>query len=178
MEPDQIARRRRWRDRYCIQRLRTPVGHAQSVQGSQSRHASGFAQQDSERAARALSSTAECVPRPARLFPLYPALPPAVVPHVFPLVVDEPEQVCEVLKRQGVPIIRFGEFLWPSMPRTRCPVSMDLSRRVLQFPCHQELAPDELEWMIERIRQALLALRHPTPRRQRSASISSDGHDR
>ena len=89
--------------------------------------------------------------------PLFAELPAATVPQVFPLLIDEPEQIFPMLKSQGVPIIRFGEFLWPGMPRARCPVSVDLSRRVFQFPCHQELLPEELEWMAGCIRKALLA---------------------
>ena len=88
--------------------------------------------------------------------PLFAELPAATVPQVFPLVIDDPERIFAVLKGQGVPIIRFGEFLWPQMPKTRCPVSADLSRRVFQFPCHQELLPEELEWMAGCIRRALL----------------------
>lgn len=88
--------------------------------------------------------------------PLFAELPETTVPQVFPLLVDEPEQIFGVLKRQGVPIIRFGEFLWSGMPKGRCSVSEDLSRRVFQFPCHQELLPDELEWMAGCIRNALV----------------------
>ena len=89
--------------------------------------------------------------------PLFAKLPDTTVPQVFPLLVDEPERIFGVLKRQGVPIIRFGEFLWHEMPETRCPVSAEFSRRVFQFPCHQELLPDELDWMTGWIRKALLA---------------------
>jgi hypothetical protein len=94
---------------------------------------------------------------------MFPRLPCDVVPHVFPLLIDEPERVFSPLKREGVPIIRFGEFLWPGMPRTRCAVSLDLSRRVFQFPCHQELLPNELEWMISHIRAAICPQRHNRP---------------
>jgi perosamine synthetase len=87
--------------------------------------------------------------------PLFPTLPAEIVPHVFPLLIDNPDPVFHLLKRQGVPIIRFGEYLWPAMPRTLCTVSADLSRRVFQFPCHQDLLPEELEWMIGCIRTTL-----------------------
>lgn len=87
--------------------------------------------------------------------PLFATLPEGVVPHVFPLLIDEPERIFNVLKRQGVPIIRFGEFPWPAMPQTVCAVSSDFSRRVFQFPCHQDLMPEELEWMMGCIHKAL-----------------------
>lgn len=83
--------------------------------------------------------------------PLFPTLPDGVVPQVFPLVFDSPESAFPQLKMAGVPIIRFGEYLWEGMPATTCPVSSDLSRRVFQFPCHQELLERELNWMIDKI---------------------------
>jgi len=91
--------------------------------------------------------------------PLFPTLPEQVVPHVFPLVMEEPERIFGPLKRRGVPIIRFGEYPWPDMPAELCPVSRDLSRQVFQFPCHQELQLPELDWMIDSVRQTLHAVR-------------------
>lgn len=88
--------------------------------------------------------------------PLFSNLPEGVVPYVFPLVADEPEKIIPILKNAGVPVVRFGEFLWQSTDAKICPVSIDLSRSVLQFSCHQELRPEELEWMIIQIRNAFL----------------------
>jgi dTDP-4-amino-4,6-dideoxygalactose transaminase len=84
--------------------------------------------------------------------PLFPSLPDGVVPQVFPLVFDTPEMAFRRLKLAGVPIIRFGEYLWDGMDALTCPVSKDLSRRVFQLPCHQELLDSELNWMIDQIR--------------------------
>jgi dTDP-4-amino-4,6-dideoxygalactose transaminase len=84
--------------------------------------------------------------------PLFASLPTGVVPQVYPVLVDEPEIVFPQLKALGVPIIRFGEFLWEHMDPNLCPVSLDLSRRVFQFPCHQDLRSDELDWIIRTIR--------------------------
>ena len=88
--------------------------------------------------------------------PLYSALPDDTVPLVFPLYVDAPDTVQLQLRRQGVPIWRFGEFLDQTVDSTVCDVSVGLSRHLFQFPCHQELREDELEWMIERIRAVFL----------------------
>jgi dTDP-4-amino-4,6-dideoxygalactose transaminase len=88
--------------------------------------------------------------------PLFPTLPEGVVPQVFPVLMDEPARIFALLKHQGVPIIRFGEFPWPAMPASRCTDSTELSRRVFQFPCHQDLTPGELDWMIGCIRDTLL----------------------
>ena len=87
--------------------------------------------------------------------PLFPALPERVYPWVFPLLTDDPQPVFKILKDAGVPIIRFGEYLWPGVDESVCAVSVDLSKRVLQFPCHQELTAQELDWMITKIKDAL-----------------------
>ena len=88
--------------------------------------------------------------------PLFPVLPERVYPWVFPLLTDQPEPIFQVLKESGVPIIRFGEYLWPGVDASVCGNSVDLSRRVLQFPCHQELKEEEIDWMIKKIKEALL----------------------
>jgi perosamine synthetase len=87
--------------------------------------------------------------------PLFGALPDDVVPHVFPLVMENPEKVFHRLKADGVPVIRFGEYLSEDMETGLCTVSEDYSRRVFQFPCHQDLKDEELDWMMDRIEEAL-----------------------
>lgn len=89
--------------------------------------------------------------------PLFNKLPDGVVPYVFPLFVEEPEKFFKPLKNHGVPVIRFGEFLWRGMDMDTCPVSTSLSKRVFQFPCHQELTPAELNWMIKEIKEIFLS---------------------
>jgi dTDP-4-amino-4,6-dideoxygalactose transaminase len=88
--------------------------------------------------------------------PLFDGLPEEVVPHVFPLVMDAPEAVFSRLKSIGVPVIRFGEYLWSGMEKGLCRVSEDYSRRIFQFPCHQDLNDAELAWMIAQIRELML----------------------
>ncbi len=87
--------------------------------------------------------------------PLFGTLPEGVVPYVFPLVMENPEKVFPRLKEEGVPVIRFGEYLSEDMEKGLCRVSEDYSRRVFQFPCHQDLKPEELEWMMNKIEEAL-----------------------
>jgi len=91
--------------------------------------------------------------------PLFARLPDGVIPYVFPLIVEEPEKIFKPLKNLGIPVIRFGEFLWQSIEANICPVSTSLSKRVFQFPCHQELTPAELDWMIREIRGVFLSNR-------------------
>jgi perosamine synthetase len=91
--------------------------------------------------------------------PLFPELPSGAVPYLFPLIVDRPEVVFPSLKREGVPIERFGEFLWDNVDASVCEISADYSRRILQFPCHQELHEQEFQWLIETIKQTLSSSR-------------------
>jgi dTDP-4-amino-4,6-dideoxygalactose transaminase len=88
---------------------------------------------------------------------LYPNLPDSVAPYVFPFLAENPARVFPALKRAGVPISRFGEYLWEGFDRSICPAAVEFSRRVLQFPCHQELTADELSWMIRTIGSVLTA---------------------
>ncbi len=83
--------------------------------------------------------------------PLYPGLPDGVVPYVFPMIIDDPDGVFAELKGRGVPIIRFGEYLWEGVNESICSVAADYSRRVFQFPCHQSLTSQELDWMIDTV---------------------------
>jgi perosamine synthetase len=87
--------------------------------------------------------------------PLFPDLPEGVFPYVYPLVSDNVPTLFPHLKKAGVPIIRFGEFLWDGVDAEVCAVSVDLSRNVMQFPCHQDLRADELDWMINEIKSAV-----------------------
>lgn len=95
--------------------------------------------------------------------PLFAALPDGVFPWVFPLQTDNPQAVFSWLKQQGVPIIRFGEYLWPGVDASVCPASVDLSRRIMSFSCHQELKEEEIDWMINKIKEALRLHGTPTP---------------
>lgn len=86
--------------------------------------------------------------------PLFPELPAGVVPYVFPMIVDDPDRVFPVLKRAGVPILRW-EQLAEGVDDSVCAVSVRFSHCLLQFPVHEELDAEELEWMIAQIRSAL-----------------------
>lgn len=86
--------------------------------------------------------------------PLYPTISDATVPYVVPVLVDNPIIIFSKLKQCGVPIIRFGEFLWPGVDSNICQNSTYLSAHVFQFPCHQSLTQSELDWMITKIADA------------------------
>lgn len=88
--------------------------------------------------------------------PLFSTLPEGVSPYVYPLFCDNLKTVFPLLKNAGVPVIRFAEFLWEGVDADVCSVSVELSEKCMQFPCHQDLRPEELEWMIKEIRALIL----------------------
>lgn len=87
--------------------------------------------------------------------PLCDPLPTSTVPQVFPLYVNDCRPVFIALKRQRVPIIRFGEFLDARVTASICPVSIDYADHLLQFPCHQALTTPEVDWIIRMLISAL-----------------------
>lgn len=89
--------------------------------------------------------------------PLHAQLPDGACPWMFPLVVDDADAVFARLHREGVPLTRFAEVLWEGVDASVCANSAYLARHVLAFPCHQELRPAELAWLIARLRAALQA---------------------
>ncbi|UVW28886.1 aminotransferase class I/II-fold pyridoxal phosphate-dependent enzyme [Massilia sp. H6] len=89
--------------------------------------------------------------------PLFPTLPEGVVPWQFPLLLDDPESIFERLHAAGVPLVRFAHARWPGVDAATCANGAMLAQRVIAFPCHQELNPDELAWMADQLQQALLA---------------------
>lgn len=83
--------------------------------------------------------------------PLFSTLPEHTVPWVFPLYVKNPEKYFLTLKMQGVPVWRFGEFLDSAVTKDICPVSVEYSKHIFQFPCHQSLTEGEIDWMLNKI---------------------------
>lgn len=88
---------------------------------------------------------------------LFPDLPDGVSPYVYPLLCDNLEIVLPLLKKAGIPVIQFAEYLWEGFDTNVCPASVELRKKSIQFPCHQDLRPDELNWMIEQIRALMLS---------------------
>lgn len=89
--------------------------------------------------------------------PLFPELPEGVCPWMFPIVADEPRALFERLHAAGLPMTHFGLGYEACLATTGCAASAELGRRVLAFPCHQDLSDAERAWMAARIREALVA---------------------
>lgn len=86
---------------------------------------------------------------------LHPRLPDEVVPLIVPIYFENTKKVFRELKLKGVPIWRFGEFLDAKITSRLCPQSINFSKNLLQFPCHQELTDEEVTWIVKEIKLAL-----------------------
>jgi dTDP-4-amino-4,6-dideoxygalactose transaminase len=69
---------------------------------------------------------------------------------MFPLYIDHPETHFFALKRLGVPIWR-----WDDMAVSDCAVAADFRLHLLHIPCHQELTPEQMNWMTGTIQQVM-----------------------
>lgn len=85
--------------------------------------------------------------------PLWPQLPPGVVPYVVPIRLHDPVRQFAQLKQRGVPIERFAEDLDAGLAPGTCAVATDYSRAVVQFPCHESLRPDDLDFLLRELRR-------------------------
>ena len=84
--------------------------------------------------------------------PLLPELPDGVVPFMFPLWIDNLSAIFGSLEDRGVPMQRFGQFLWPGVDAKVCSTSVQLSRHLIQLPCHQSLTKREIDTIIREVR--------------------------
>lgn len=82
--------------------------------------------------------------------PLFGSLPDDVVPYMFPLRVDDPQPVFEVLKRSSLPIFR-----WDELAASTCAVSSGYRLGLFQLPCHQSLSSDEMQWLTQTVHHVL-----------------------
>ncbi len=81
---------------------------------------------------------------------LYPALPEACVPYMFPLYIDLPDPHFYALKHLGVPIWR-----WDQMAVSDCAFAANYRLHLLHLPCHQSLSDSEMAWMVAALRKTL-----------------------
>lgn len=74
--------------------------------------------------------------------PLFARLPPAAVPYVFPLWVDQADRAYDALRQLGLPVSRW-DWLWPGVPDMPGDHGMAWSRQVLQLHCHQDMTDQD-----------------------------------
>jgi perosamine synthetase len=78
-------------------------------------------------------------------------LPPAIVPYVLPVLIEDPGRVFPILKKKAVPIYR-----WEDIGNDVCAVSSRMSRQLFQLPCHQGLRKSEVDWVVKTVKEALV----------------------
>ena len=88
--------------------------------------------------------------------PLFPDLPDTVVPFMAAFWVDRLEEVFPSLEDAALPMQRYGQFLWEGVDETVCPVSVDMSRHLIQLACHQDLTDAELRRIAGAFREIVL----------------------
>lgn len=84
--------------------------------------------------------------------PLFATLPDGVVPYMFPLLIEQPDQRFHWLKHLGVPMFR-----WDELAASDCEVSAHLRLHLVHLPCHQAMLPGDMGWSIAALALALNA---------------------
>jgi hypothetical protein len=90
--------------------------------------------------------------------PLFSSLPDEVVPFMFPVYIDELPRVFPKLEDAALPMQRFGQFLWPGVDQSVCPISAKLSHFLMQLPCHQDLDSTDIQDICTRISKAVSSI--------------------
>jgi hypothetical protein len=73
-------------------------------------------------------------------------LPDDCAPYVFPLWVDEPDHIYQLVRAEGVPVFRWDE-MWPTTPTIENDLGIAWGSHVLQLGCHQDLDQDDISRM-------------------------------
>lgn len=86
--------------------------------------------------------------------PLFPVLVEGSAPYVFPLAVDNPDRYYQRLRASGVPVFRW-DWLWPDTPREDGDAGALWSHQVFQIGCHQDLGLDDIDAIVNTIKELL-----------------------
>ncbi|WP_176955143.1 DegT/DnrJ/EryC1/StrS family aminotransferase [Rhodoferax sp. OV413] len=103
------------------------------------------------------------VPGARPLFPYNPNSVGSTAPYVFPLWVDEPDEIYQALRLLKLPVFRWDR-IWPSTPTLPQDVGPLWSHHVLQLLCHQDLSSEDIDHTAEMLLRLLKAQRstlHP-----------------
>jgi len=95
--------------------------------------------------------------------PLFDSMTPDAAPYVFPLWVDDAEQVYRAAVALELPVYRWDR-LWPGTPSLQNDAGPVWSRHVLQLLCHQDLRPEDITSTSCAMLRVLRVLQHSTSR--------------
>jgi hypothetical protein len=87
--------------------------------------------------------------------PIFGELPAGVCPLFYPLACGDKQGLRERLAADGVETIDFWRWGHPGCPADAFPEVARLRQRVLELPIHQDLGPDDMAYLADRVRRAL-----------------------
>ena len=82
------------------------------------------------------------------------ALPPHAAPYVYPLWVDDADRVYLRLRAIEAPVFRWDR-IWPGTPEDPSDFGPRWSHHVLQLLCHQDLADDDVDRVVDTLHTLL-----------------------
>lgn len=84
---------------------------------------------------------------------IFRELPEGCVPYVFPIVSRFANELARTLRKNGIEILRFGEYLWDGVDEKVCKLSSELSKYCIQLPIHQSMRERDVKMVSEIIRR-------------------------
>lgn len=84
--------------------------------------------------------------------PLYPLLRDDTVPYVFPLWVEDGDQLYEQIRAQRLPVFRWDR-IWPGTPLETTDHGPRWGKHVLQLLCHQSLSQQDISMVSSEIKR-------------------------
>lgn len=86
----------------------------------------------------------EWIANQEKIKPLFGNISEKFVPYVFPLLSDDADLIVNKLRKNGINVLRFGHFLFPSA-KNNCNFSDTYSKCCVQIPIHQSLNLSDME---------------------------------
>lgn len=87
--------------------------------------------------------------------PLFSDISQNTAPYVFPLQVDSPSAAYRALREADIPVFRW-DWQWPQTPDLPDDHGKRWASSVLQFPCHQSLTEESIDYVCRAIEEQCL----------------------
>lgn len=93
-------------------------------------------------------------------------LTPGVCPLFYALRVEDKDEALALLRARGIEAVDFWRFGHPTVERERFPTVERLRAQLVELPCHQDLAPEHLQRVVDAARDAVRG--RPAPQEART----------
>jgi hypothetical protein len=90
-----------------------------------------------------------------RVPPVFSEVPAGASPLFYPLLCDDKARVQARLLARGIETVDFWREGHPLCPRDEFPEVVNLRRRVLELPVHQDLRPEDMAYLARCVQEAL-----------------------